>query len=315
MQMKTITKLYLAPMEGLGNFAFRNAIAIIGGFDEATREFISVPKNSHARSIAKKFDPKDTFPIPQAAQIMGSDIDTLARVTNELTKLNAPRIELNVGCPSNTVTGNGSGSSLLKDPNHLYKILHKMVRSTHVKVSAKLRSGYLDTSLFKENILAAEASGIAHLTLHARTKVDGYKGFSDLNLIKQAKELLKIPLIGNGDIKTCEDAYKMLAFTKCDGLMIGRGAVINPWIFHEIKGDREKENKEETIKYLEKYFLNIQSSPAKNQIGQIKGLFSFLFSKNSALLSLRRDMLCSREKNPEIFFKFWVEKLFTESCL
>lgn len=314
-ERKVTPKLYLAPMEGLGSYSFRNAISIIGGFDEATKEFISVPKNAHVKSLANKFNPNDTYPIFQAAQIMGSCPDVLAAMTTALIEKGAKRIELNVGCPSNTVTGKGSGSSLLKDPEHLHKILCKMVSVSSVKITAKLRSGYLDTSLFKENLLAAESSGISHLTLHSRTKLQGYKGAASLDLIKQAKEILTIPLIGNGDIKNKHDAEKMLSYTGCDGLMIGRGAVINPWIFHEIKQSDKKENIEQTITYLEKFYKNISNSPAKAQIGQLKQLFSFLFQRTNNLLELRRDMLRSKETNSRVFFDSCLNMLFNANLV
>lgn len=301
-----MVKLYLAPMEGLGNFPFRNAISLIAGFDEATKEFISTPKGAHTKSLAKKFSPFDTFPIPQAAQIMGSCPETLASMTIDLNSLGAPRIELNVGCPSNTVTGNGSGSSLLKDPLQLHKILCAMVAVSKVPVSAKLRSGYLDTSLFEENLLAAQSAGVCHITLHARTKLQGYKEFSDLDLIKRAKGILTIPLIGNGDIKNKADAEKMLNYTGCDGLMIGRGAVINPWIFHEIKGT-SIENQATTLKYLEKFYENIQLIPSCNQVGQLKALFSFLFQRNETLQAFRKQMLTHKETNPRAFFEFCLQ--------
>jgi tRNA-dihydrouridine synthase C len=308
MQRK-IPKLYLAPMEGLGNYSFRNAIALIGGFEEATREFISVPKGAHVKSLAKKFLFEDTFPIPQAAQIMGSDPDTLAAMTEALIEKGAGRIELNIGCPSNTVTGNGSGSSLLQDPDKINKILHKMVSVSTVPVTAKLRSGYLDTSLFKENLLAAEGAGISHLTLHPRTKLEGYRGLANIDLIKEAKEILSIPLIGNGDIKCRKDAEHMLAYTGCDGLMVGRGAVINPWIFHEIKGNASLENFDQTMIFLERFYENVCAYAPKNQTGQMKGLFSFLFQRNEALLEKRKDMLRNREKDPRAFFEYCIEAL------
>jgi len=299
-------KLFLAPMEGLGNFPFRNALSLIGGFDEATKEFISTPKGAHTKSLSKKFCPNDTFPIPQAAQIMGSCPDTLSSMTEQLNARGALRIELNAGCPSNTVTGNGSGSSLLKDPHQLYRILKAMVSSSSVPVSVKMRTGYLNTDLFEENILAAQSAGICHLTLHARTKEQGYKGFADLDFIRRAKQLLTIPLIGNGDIKNKGDAEKMITTTLCDGLMIGRGALINPWIFHEIKGTSQTDP-QKTLSYLEKFYENIQNSPHRNQISQMKALFSYLFQKNEPLLSLRKEILSSKQTDPRTFFDFCLE--------
>tara|TARA_A100001015_G_C14944828_1_gene694189 strand:- start:763 stop:1479 length:717 start_codon:yes stop_codon:yes gene_type:complete len=223
-------------------------------------------------------------------------------MTKALIKKGAQRIELNAGCPSNTVTGKGSGSSLLKDPEHLHKILHQMVSSSTVPVSVKMRTGYSDSLLFKENLLAAQSAGVCHVTVHGRTKEQGYRGSADLQLIKSAKEILSIPVIGNGDIRNKNDAEKMVSFTKCDGIMIGRGAVINPWIFHEIKGNSELISLEGTLTYLDHFFYNLQMSNSKNQIGQLKQLFSFLFQKNNTLLELRKPMLRNKESKGELFF-------------
>jgi tRNA-dihydrouridine synthase C len=114
--------LLLAPMEGVGDRNFRKAIATIGGFDEAVRDFIRVPKNAHVKSLAAVYEPKELHPIPLAAQIMGSDPDLAAEMVKELARLGAPRIDLNCGCPSNTVTGRGAGSSLLKEPKALHEV-------------------------------------------------------------------------------------------------------------------------------------------------------------------------------------------------
>jgi len=148
--------LLLAPMEGLGDLTFRRAMATIGGFDQACTEFLRVPMNAHIPSLAKRYNPKDTYPIPQAAQLMGSDPILMAEMAKAVAERGAPRIDLNCGCPSNTVTGRGAGSSLLKDPNHLHKVAKAMVDAVNIPVTAKLRSGFEDISLFKENIIAAQ---------------------------------------------------------------------------------------------------------------------------------------------------------------
>src|SRR3990167_9061140 len=112
--------LQLAPMEGVGDLSFRKAIASIGGFDEAVRDFLRVPANAHVKSLSKVYFASELAPIPLAAQIMGSDPDLMAAMAQELVLRGAPRIDVNCGCPSHTVTGRGAGSSLLKDP----KLLH-----------------------------------------------------------------------------------------------------------------------------------------------------------------------------------------------
>ena len=227
--------LQLAPMEGVGDSSFRKAMASIGGFDEAVRDFLRVPRQAHIESLARQYTPHEIAPIPLAAQLMGSECDLMAAMAREMEKKGAPRIDLNCGCPSNTVTGKGAGSSLLKEPAFLHEVAQSIVQAVSIPVTLKMRSGFDDTSLFKENLLAAQESGIRYLTLHPRTKADGYGPPAKWDLIAEAKALLTIPVVGNGDILTVADALQMVAHTGCDALMIGRGSIINPFIFHQIK--------------------------------------------------------------------------------
>lgn len=203
--------LLLAPMEGVGDRDFRQAMASIGGFDEAVTDFIRVPSNAHIPSLAKKYEVKETDPIPLAAQIMGADPILMAEMAIELQNRGAPRVDVNCGCPSNTVTGRGAGSSLLKDPSYLHEIVKACVDAVTIPVTVKMRSGFEDISLFKENLLAAQETGVQFITLHPRTKVDGYGPPARWDLIAEAKSLLRIPLVGNGDILTAADAKKMLS--------------------------------------------------------------------------------------------------------
>jgi nifR3 family TIM-barrel protein len=290
--------LFLAPMEGVGDRCFRKAMASVGGFDEAVTEFIRVPINAHVKSLAKVYDAKETLPIPLAAQLMGSDPGLVAEMAKEIESKGAPRIDLNCGCPSNTVTGKGAGSSLLKDPSTLYNIASTLVKSVSVPVTIKMRSGYEDISLFKENLLAAQDSGVRFITLHPRTKVEGYTPPAKWELIAEAKRLLTIPVVGNGDILTVENAVKMLKMTACDALMVGRGAVINPFLFHQIKayfaGTLYRPTWEALERYFHVYLSEIPSEmPMRNKISKMKQLMSFLFKGSEALLKQRQTMLTS----------------------
>jgi len=289
-------RLILAPMEGVGDRCFRKAMASIGGFDEAVRDFLRVPSNAHIKSLARQYQFDEIAPIPLAAQLMGSDAHLMAEMARELESMGSPRLDLNCGCPSNTVTGKGAGSSLLKDPESLYQVAKAMVDAVAIPVTAKLRSGFNDLSLFKENLLAAQESGIKYLTLHPRTKADGYGPPARWDLIAEAKSLLSIPVVGNGDILTVEDALKMLELTRCDALMIGRGSIINPFIFHEIKarfaGASYQRNWEDLANYFEVFFSHIpENVPEKNKISKLKQLLSFFFKSNSYLLSKRSEIL------------------------
>lgn len=301
--------LILAPMEGVGDRCFRKAIASIGGFDEGVRDFLRVPSNAHVKSLADHYQADELSPIPLAAQLMGSDPFLMGEMAKEIEKKGAQRIDLNCGCPSNTVTGRGAGSSLLKEPDFLHKIAKSMVQAVSIPVTAKLRSGFEDTSLFKENLLAAEESGIAYLTLHPRTKVDGYGPPANWDLIAEAKSILKIPVVGNGDILTVPDALKMLSHTRCDALMIGRGSVINPFIFHEIKAHYAKRPFEKRWDYLERYFqVYLDEIPSfvsdKVRVNKMKQLMSFLFKGNDYLLSKKQGILTSSFSDVGSFLNF-----------
>lgn len=300
--------LFLAPMEGVGDRSFRIAMASIGGFDEAVRDFLRVPKNGHVKSLASKYDSKELGNIPLAAQIMGSDLELMADMAVELEQRGAPRIDVNCGCPSNTVNGRGAGSSLLKDPEFLFKVVKSVVQSVSIPVTVKMRSGYQDISLFKENLLASEQAGAKYIALHPRTKIEGYGPPARWDLISKAKSILRIPVIGNGDIKTVEDALKMLEMTGCDALMIGRGAIINPFIFHQLKAYFAKKEYQVTVsqlhEYLQLYFSSIQTDRNKLRVNKLKQLFGFLFKANPTLLEKRQSMLRSKIENPEDFFSF-----------
>jgi len=303
-------RLFLAPMEGVGDSAFRKAMASVGGFNEAITEFIRVPTNAHVKSLAKVYDCNETMPIPLAAQLMGQDPSLMAEMAVEIEKRGAPRIDLNCGCPSNTVTGKGAGSSLLKDPNLLHKIAKSMVDAVSVPVSLKMRSGYEDTSLFKENLKAAEESGVKFITLHPRTKVEGYGPPANWDLIAEAKSYLKIPLVGNGDILNVTDALRMLTHTNCDALMIGRGSIMNPFIFREIQAHFDSKRFEAKdsalIDYVSVFTKEMSADIAteRGKINKMKQLMSFLFKGNASLLARRQEMLTTAYATLEEFLAF-----------
>ena len=300
--------LQLAPMEGVGDASFRKAMASIGGFDEAVRDFLRVPANAHVPSLSKAYHAEELAPIPLAAQIMGSDTDLMAAMAQELMRRGAPRIDVNCGCPSNTVTGRGAGSSLLKDPNVLHEVAKAVVSAVSIPVTVKMRSGFENISLFKENLHAAQESGVQYITLHPRTKVDGYGPPARWDLIAEAKSFLKIPLVGNGDILTVEHALAMLQMTGCDALMIGRGSVINPFIFHQIRAHFAKEEYipkwEDLIRYFNVYLESMPSDmPNKSRVNKLKQLLGFFF-KTAQLLEQRGQILTSAYEDPNELLEY-----------
>jgi tRNA-dihydrouridine synthase C len=301
--------LLLAPMEGVGDYCFRKAMASIGGFDEAVRDFIRVPHNAHIKSLARVYDADELAPIPLAAQIMGSEPGPMAEMAQELMARGALRIDVNCGCPSNTVTGRGAGSSLLKDPDFLLEVTRAVVKAVPIPVTIKMRSGFADSSLFNENILAAQESGAAYITLHPRTKAEGYVPPAHWDLIARAKSLLTIPLVGNGDILSVNDAVAMLRTTGCDALMIGRGSIINPFIFHQIRAhfnDSVYEPRWEALQAFLDVFLTatIVNYPSHLRVNRLKQLFSYLFKARPALLEKRPQILRASFTDPHDFLQF-----------
>jgi len=296
-------------MEGVGDRCFRRAMASVGGFDEAVTDFLRVSANPHIQSLARMYDFQETLPIPLAAQLMGSNEEHMANMAREIEKRGAPRIDLNCGCPSNTVTGHGAGSSLLKDPKMVYRVAKAMVQAVSIPVTIKMRSGYADTSLFKENLLAAQESGVQYITLHPRTKIEGYGPAARWELIAEAKSILRIPVVGNGDILSVQDALNMIQLTGCDALMIGRGSVINPFLFQEIKahfaGKVYRSSWDVLLKYLETYISYMPVDVGERQkINKLKQLMGFLFKRNIALLEHRQIMLRAAHTDMNSFLDF-----------
>jgi len=306
--------LILAPMEGVGDRCFRKAMASIGGFDEAVRDFLRVPMNPHIKSLAAVYVADEIAPIPLAAQLMGSDPHHMGAMAQELERRGAHRIDVNCGCPSNTVTGKGAGSSLLKEPNFLHQVAKGVVDAVSIPVTLKMRSGYEDISLFKENLLAAEESGVKYITLHPRTKVDGYGPPARWDLIAEAKSILKIPLVGNGDIVNVETALEMIKMTKCDALMIGRGSIINPFLFHQIKahfsGKPYCPKWDDLLGYFNVYLAHTPvDAPVKVKVGKLKQLMGFFFKGTPQLLEKRSEILTSQHTDPEAFMQHAVPLL------
>ena len=253
--------LFLAPMEGLGDRRLRRALArSTGGFDEACREFTRVPGALSQGAKPEKLlrgvalngyaadellflgdetsgETEDMHLL--AAQVMGSNPELLERCARFLAaEGGAPRVDLNCGCPANVVTGKGAGSSLLRDPADVYESVAAVargVRGTGCAVTAKLRSGYDDRGLLRENLLAAQAGGAAFVTLHPRTRREGYTGHARWEDIAFAVDVLDVPVVGNGDVTSPAKAFELVRETNCAGVMIGRGAVQDPLVFRRIK--------------------------------------------------------------------------------
>ncbi len=230
-----LNQIVLAPMAGISDSAFRR-IAKEMGCGLVVAEMVSDKAILYGsqKTIDMLYMKDDERPISQ--QIFGSDKESFVYAAKYIEQHMHPDIiDINMGCPVPKVaTRAQAGSALLKDPNKVYEIVKAVVDSVNVPVTVKIRSGWDEKSINALEIAkVVEKAGASAITVHPRTRSQGYSGKANWNIIKQIKENVKIPVIGNGDIKTCYDAKKMLKETKCDAVMIGRGLLGNPWLIKD----------------------------------------------------------------------------------
>ncbi len=234
-EIKIDPPLILAPMEDVTSLPMRLIAKRIGNPGLVFTEFVSAMAIHHgALKTLKKMQihPEER---PLGIQIFGADAEVMAETARTAEAMGADIVDINMGCWVPKVCKTGSGAALLKDPVAAEKIVAAVVNAVKVPVTVKVRAGW-DYSLFAAPELAKrfEGAGIKMLTLHARFAKQGFEGEADWDLIKRLRDSVSVPLIGNGDVKTADDALKMMRETGCDGVMVGRAAISNPWILGKI---------------------------------------------------------------------------------
>ena len=231
--------IFLAPMAGVTDMPFRRLCKEFGAgmiYTEMASSKAVHYGSEKTKGIYEVFE--DERPI--GIQIFGSDPDVMAETASELSEY-ADIIDINMGCPANKIVKNGEGSAVMKNLRLAEEIITKVVRASRVPVTVKMRKGWDDTHVNAVELAKiAESSGAKLITVHGRTREDMYSGEADLDIIKKVKDSVRIPVIGNGDITSSEKAKRMFEVTDCDGIMIGRGAQGNPWIFKSILEYLEK---------------------------------------------------------------------------
>ena len=224
----------LAPMAGVADRAMRELCREYGAAYTVS-ELISSKGISMGDRKSKSMMAVHENERPIAVQIFGSDPKTMASAAVEAEKRAPDFIDINMGCPAPKVAGNGGGSALLKNPPLAEQIVKEVVSAVELPVTVKIRSGWdADNINAVEIAKRCEAAGAAAIAVHGRTRAQMYAPPVNLDIIKAVKEAVSIPVIGNGDIETPADAAKMLEYTGCDFLMVGRGAMGSPWIFSQI---------------------------------------------------------------------------------
>lgn len=309
-------KVVLAPMEGLADFHLRQILTGVGGYDYCVTEFIRVstlllPERVFYRSCPELNNHCRTLSgTPVHLQLLGSEPTLMAENAARAAELGAPAIDLNFGCPAKTVNKNMGGSMLLQYPDTLYNIITAVRQAVpnHIPVTAKMRLGYQDKSLAIENAQAIEAANASGLTIHARTKVEGYKPPAHWHWIATIKEHVRLPIIANGEIWNTEDYYLCVTESGCKDIMLGRGAITTPDLALQIKQQAQiKLIWSDIVLLLSAYYQNLCRQHAGSGVnsgqiaGRLKQWLGFLMNhyQEAGVLFQR----IKREKNPASIYQ------------
>lgn len=299
--------LFFAPMEGITDEAFRKTILkLYPEWDYLATDFLRVPSAGKypLKHLVRHFG-KELFEIPWVQdktmfQILTSQRAFTIEMVKQVEELQIPWLDMNIGCPSNTVCKNRGGSYLLTDLASLRELVRNIRTNFSGRFTAKIRIGYHDTNGFEDSIRMLNDEGVEMITVHGRTRDDMYKVPARWSFIERAVQLSQVPVIGNGDVWSTTDIDRMLRETGCHGVMVARGALKAPWIAQDYKRAYFKPAPEESIKNIKTFLyeyrtmLESENVTVRGLLKQSKSITRFMLENIPNSEQLRRKLVLSQ---------------------
>ncbi len=304
----------LAPIAGFTDTYFRRMVKRIGGCGLVFSEMVSSEALTRGSKKSYKFMEFVSEEKPISIQISGANHIAMAQAARIAEAQGADAVDINMGCPAHSVVRSGAGSALINDPSRAAEVLKAVKDSVSIPVTVKIRGGWQSGDRKGiELARIAEECGASAVTVHARSRHDSFKEKAEWLLISEVKSFVRIPVIGNGDVMEPDDALRMMKETGCDAVMIGRGAIFNPWIFRQIsqllsEGVYEPATSMERKKFAVDYFqMVLGNEDERTALHRIRSFAGWYFKGMPGALHLRRSLNSIRSASE--FFAISLEYL------